>query len=449
MKMKKTLTIIALAVLIASSIIVVSSDTDDAADDSRTATYWPEKYAIRRSETMIYSGYPGYSYYAKVSEVEEKDAEMQRYLDGEIPSFTNSVLSYGDEYYVYETHSSFPTWASYSKILVSKSNITSIPLNPGRYTFTIDEITGSDSVNFNYGIYSEYIDFSNRIDNMTKGNSYTIDVGKFVCGIFRTSDSSKSVTVRYHVTPDIKVEECVPTMNVQTLIQQSWRSAIIHLDYALYNAGDSNNTFLIPYGEDAKFYDEVVKEQKYYVYQAGDDVKYNIIRMNTSKSLGGDYVLYYEGTNSRIYLYPSGPYGSIYCNAEYVDPQNIYKVYADGYSTFKFGADFDSSKYSAYLVTKGMFNSNYILLEPNVLYTIDNSEGQEYSLLVIAKSLSNGDPLNASISIQTVNVPVADESSDIFAVTAIAICVIVFGLLFISGRKPSWSKVTEEKKEKE
>ena len=79
-----------------------------------------------------------------------------------------------------------------------------------------------------------------------------------------------------------------------------------------------------------------------------------------------------------------------------------------------------------------------IALPNGILVTIDTDVSKEYLLVAEAKVMDSADSFTCHYEIYTDGLPESDDNAIVFAVVAIAICAVFFGLLLISGKKPKW-----------
>ena len=165
----------------------------------------------------------------------------------------------------------------------------------------------------------------------------------------------------------------------------------------------------------------------------------------------------YSGSRSEVSLgvrdSPSDPYEYRYYK---VSDQIVssfdttpYRFYST--SDFKIGVKYDPSqvKYVALKYSDPYDSKPYIPLQSGKLYDLEWETAGEYELVAIMyDDCTSMAPLE--IEIYTENVAQADDFGMVFAAVAIILCVIAFGILFISGRRPKWKEdagLTESEEE--
>jgi len=127
-------------------------------------------------------------------------------------------------------------------------------------------------------------------------------------------------------------------------------------------------------------------------------------------------------------------YKYLYSISEFLsgDP---YRIYVQLGSAVSLKILYDDVNYDYYLKS----NSEKIMLENGTEYTLNVTVSTEYYIYAVLTGVAI-DELHATCYASMSGVYASDDNGETIAICCIAICVIVFGLLLISGRKPRWSK---------
>ena len=109
-------------------------------------------------------------------------------------------------------------------------------------------------------------------------------------------------------------------------------------------------------------------------------------------------------------------------------------IYVSANNPVTVALKYDSSKYFMYL----MCGEELIGIPSGIVIDIDTDVSKEYQLVAEAKVKDSADSFTCQYEIYTDGLPESDDNAIVFAVVAIAICAVFFGLLLVSGRKPKW-----------
>ena len=132
----------------------------------------------------------------------------------------------------------------------------------------------------------------------------------------------------------------------------------------------------------------------------------------------------------------------IECTAEKLSVSDVkpYKFYAN--YDFTIAVKYDTTKIRAVVMMyPGLQGTEYAVLESERVYDFHMIYSAEYELYAMPVSDSNGTLEPAEIGLYTGNVGSPDSNGMIFAVVAIVLCVMAFGILFLSGRRPKWGEL--------
>ena len=122
-----------------------------------------------------------------------------------------------------------------------------------------------------------------------------------------------------------------------------------------------------------------------------------------------------------------------------VEPYKFYAKY-----DFTLAVKYDTSKVKAIVMMypNGFGGTEYSVLQSERLYNFHMLCAAEYELYAIPVSSTDGTLHPIDIEIYTENVASPDGNGVTFAVVAIALCVIAFGILFLASRRPKWNEAT-------
>ena len=153
-----------------------------------------------------------------------------------------------------------------------------------------------------------------------------------------------------------------------------------------------------------------------------------------------------DDDRSSIYLgvRPAGSHDSYEYSSYNVSEEKVSKFDDTPYrfysvSDYKIGVKYDTDniKYVALRYPDPYDSRAFIPLESGKLYDLEWNTAGEYELVAVMwDDTETMGPVE--IDIYTENVAQADDYGMVFAAVAITLCVIAFGILFISGRRPKW-----------
>ena len=152
------------------------------------------------------------------------------------------------------------------------------------------------------------------------------------------------------------------------------------------------------------------------------------IWLNTSVPMEGG------GTRSESQL--------IDCDVEKLSVSDVkpFKFYAN--YDFTIAVKYDTSKIRAVVMMyPGLGGTEYAVLESERIYDFHMIYSAEYELYAMPVTDANGTLSPAEIGLYTGNVANPDSNGMIFALVAIVLCVMAFGILFLSGRRPRWGEL--------
>lgn len=108
--------------------------------------------------------------------------------------------------------------------------------------------------------------------------------------------------------------------------------------------------------------------------------------------------------------------------------------YVAANKTTSIAVKYDSSKYKVYLVS----GESKISLPDSIVVNINVDVSREYTICVDPLVSNSIDSFYCTYQLYLDGLPESDDNAVIFAVVAIVICAVFFGLLLISGKKPKW-----------
>ena len=117
-----------------------------------------------------------------------------------------------------------------------------------------------------------------------------------------------------------------------------------------------------------------------------------------------------------------------------VGGKNTNSLYLLANTVSKIMVDYDHAKYRIFLYD----SAEKLLLPSGVMTELNNSISKEYWICVEPIFYNSPECYTAEYFLYTEGIPESDDNAPLFAVLCIGLCVVFFGLLFISGRKPKW-----------
>ena len=275
-------------------------------------------------------------------------------------------------------------------------------------------------------------------------NSYYFDAGEeeevtIESGMYKyelNHSSSIPYTVGYNISPEIEIEYLDSSYQLvegKTSTEYMWYKKVIHLgagEHDLGYWGDCDFTYFLESESSLEqaFVKDVIDKSMTSIPSEYDrswtlyldesmDVTFYLIttaisRYNTTISIDSDEYLFDE---------------------RLIDVEQD-SLYVSANSFVKIGTKYDSSKYTLYLVC----GEESIPLPNGVIVTLDTDVSKEYLLYADTKVKDSYDSFVCSYEIYTEGLPESDNNATTFAVVAIAICAVFFGLLLISGKRPKW-----------
>lgn len=429
--MKKAAIILTAIVVFAAILPATMSYGEDESYTTEVTLIYQNSNGMRTATAVTYVPNTAPFYFGNMiyTEAPADDAFM-RYLSGE----TDAMDAYsieepvsGDKYYVYDKAQSLDTYFDTIRISCKPDTIT---LMPGTYSIEADV---EDS-----RVSSVYL----NIADVNGWGNISIDVGTEVI----VSVARPTAYCIYHTVYDAGIIEGkitvskAPLTGTRTVIsgeatdvasQYLWRSAEIITDGNVecsYNYGEE--FYFVEKGsdEEKRFLDEVINR---------GDVTFDATEYRLADALPmkpGTYTVY--SLDDYINYYREGLYQGTYS----LEPVNDYRdsaFYMGAYNSFTIAVDYDDS--NCYLMLKSSLGNLYVL-DPNTEYTIDVTNPAEYWLEARMMYPTDGTADHITVSMSLEGTPSPDGNAMVLAAVLILLCVIVFGLLFVSGLKPKWSK---------
>lgn len=443
---RKAIAIALVLMMVATSLVFIPSDDSDAESEVyRGASYYsPDLYWYRSDGiSFTYTGEkPPHTFYADLNELDVKDAEFDAYIHGG-PEYENSPLIDGHNYTVY--WKSMDQSKSADKTFFVKGNCDEIYLNGGSYEIKIMDITylfgSSGTVAFvrSYGFGG----YTNVEYEIKKGETYAFSSNDFNAYWFRTY--STPVLVEYEINAKSVATDLGSTRVSDVSINNiyAWYKTDVSLS-GLYSIDPEQIMFEKGSKDEKRFVEEIVSKNLYYSYSEPDP--YNSLKDGYYE---GTFVIYKlcKSVNLRekdsISIYNDTGRITSFMNIV-LERQTEDKVhlFSTAYSQFTIAiGDYDTEKYSMYLV----YSASAIPLGPNSVYTIDNRAAKTYTLVVENKN-NDTDSLYTTVAISVEGTSEEESNPDLFAGICIGLCILVFGIILISGKKPKWSKKKYDKK---
>lgn len=132
----------------------------------------------------------------------------------------------------------------------------------------------------------------------------------------------------------------------------------------------------------------------------------------------------------------------IECDVEKLSVSDVkpFKFYAN--YDFTIAVKYDTTKIRAVVMMyPGLGGTEYAVLESERIYDFHMIYSAEYELYAMPVTDANGTLSPAEIGLYTGNVGSPDGNGMVFAVIAIVLCIMAFGILFMSGRRPKWGEM--------
>ena len=296
----------------------------------------------------------------------------------------------------------------------------------GEYTFKFSTDVVLESL---IGHHGHYFNESEEDDVIVEEGYYCI----------RPNGSSNSDTIYYNMSPEIDIVQMDSSYNFSegsTSTQYMWYKRDISLSAGSYYVSSWSDMRYVYFLEsesdlEAKFIEDVIQKHLTEI-----PVEYHG-RMNNivldQSAMITLYILSEDTGPQYRYIYRIG-------EAEYTDwGEPMYDVeteslYVSANSLVKVGAKYDSSKYLLYL----LFGETVIPLPNNVLVEISVDVSTEYTLKATSLLSNSPDAFSCEYEIYIDGASEPDGLAVLFAVVSIGVCVLFFGLLLISGKKPKW-----------
>lgn len=360
------------------------------------------------------------------------DEAYLRYISGE----TDAMDAYrvenpvsGNMYYIYQSING-SNLSSYFNLIHFDIKPDTITLMPGTYTIKAD--VNNSRVSSVYLNIADINGWGNITLNVGEEETITVVRPTAYC-IYHTAHGVGKVdgSITLSKAPLTGNATVVSGETTDVASQYLWRSAEIITDGNVecsYNYGEE--FYFVEKGsdEEKRFLDEVINR---------GDVTFDATEYRLADALPmkpGTYTVY--SLDDYINYYREGLYQGTYS----LEPVNDYRdsaFYMGAYNSFTIAVDYDDS--NCYLMLKSSLGNLYVL-DPNTEYTIDVTNPAEYWLEARMMYPTDGTADHITVSMSLEGAPSPDGNAMVLAAVLILLCVIVFGLLFVSGLKPKWSK---------
>ncbi|MBQ3736111.1 MAG: hypothetical protein II855_04160, partial [Candidatus Methanomethylophilaceae archaeon] len=257
-------------------------------------------------------------------------------------------------------------------------------------------------------------------------------------------------TVEYNINPDLSydvITDFPKTANIVTNYQWVKSTSVNTVDGKINISNMYDNSLLFVSGspEEAAFITNVVNKN----LMDGSEYRTEYLDVYNQKIVS--YTIRETSRDLSDYLYLSidRSHGNVYTGESIdVDSERIptgeqtnSKFYAGKH--FSIAVSYDTSRimYVAIGFTTVFGEVDYAPLQSGRLYEFDMESAAEYELYAVLKNGEN-DMSPLEVGIYTSGLSEEDNYGTVFAIVAIAFCVLAFGTLFMAGRRPKWNDNT-------
>lgn len=414
--------IVALLALLSAPIAITdTSDADDVTEDSAMLM------SLYQSDSFYRSSYAkpyGSSYVNVIYYTEEPcDDAFVKALNGDVSEMSKYAKEpeYNKPYYEYYAGSSYQNSSD-----IEFQSPAGIYLDKGDYTITV---TSHEGVSIGWGTYDTI--------PLQKGTPTKVHISSPRTVYFVTDSYDQ-----YYDIVNYKIEGYAPTESESTehMSVKTTNTWVVFTEQ--FESGDqiscSNAIDLRAYKanspEDLDFRQDVEKGT---AYVGSND--------NVTVSENGTYNIYcYMRYTPFAQSYYAGVTIVNTDEYDYIHPTfqvlggDWTTIYVENNKTFKISSTYDQSKYMLKLIYMDGLYPMTINIASGMEYEITmNSATECYLILDTIEPISSP---TVDIFVTITDAPVPDDSSMVFAVVSILIGILFFGLLFVSGMKPRWSK---------
>ena len=354
------------------------------------------------------------------------DDEFMRYILGdtgamdpclvENPSSDGTYYRYGQGYSSYNTKT-FEYPHQYFN------------LEPGTYKIKIDAETTS---NYEY-FYLRSASFDYYGPSLYPGQESEVTISKqgaYYFAPYSSSMNGMTITVNLSKAPITGTDATTSGTEMRVGTQYTWYTGSIELseeslslngsNFRVAKAGSYEDTVLKQMAESGSLTFGSYNNS----YVSEGEGTYNIYSLGEPTADGYKYKQGSSSSNVSIDLNPMAK--DVGCS-----------FYMGAYSDFTIAVD---GELNGYLLLEAD-NGGTTVLEPGKRYTLTNDLPATYRLtahLLYADDYADNGFVSLDVEIHGNSIP--DGNAGILAVVLILVCVIFFGLLFVSGLKPKWSK---------
>ena len=381
--------------------------------------------------------------------------DLKKVLSGEMSFMDLSPVtpSYGNKYWIAGFNNNYNTSFAKEYLL---SNPDLIYLEKGTWTINVvrTDCSSLSLYNANYLIGGD--DDSKRIDLAGGRGSVKVELERPTAFFFNSYGGGDapwiSFTIEYNIDPLPEKKEVTDYSDKATVLTNyQWvkMTTQTSLDGRVAPEYGSYIFFVQGSPEEAAFVENVVKKNK----TNGSDYSQPYVDVHSRKVVCYSLSRIDGHISSTIYLRVnpnfddlSGPdttHNQYAVSSERIPTgeNSNSQFYAGKKFSMSVRYDTDRILYVAIAFTNLWGDTDYAPLESGRLYEFEMESAAEYEIYALLKDGAE-DMGPVEVDIYTSGIAEKDDYGYIFAIVAIALCVLAFGTLFMAGRRPKWSEDT-------
>ena len=456
-------TVLALAALfMISGALAEVSDSSDA-DAEYTMTIYGVYEWCRTTEKVHVGAYasPGTHMFYKSTDY---DATFQQYIDGKL-KYSDLTSDYdssvGGDYYIYFLNSESPSYydgtqkypATFDHKKFEYPSVQWNVLNPGTNKVKILSITDNTSTEESMKKVSLKQYGSNYSGmQMGKNDSYEFYSGDKAFSFYLSTQANAVPTVgtvTFTMTNPLKsLTPGTATTEISLVTQCKWLVGETTIQAGQYRYTNSDMVAMVLKGseQEQQFLTEVVNAGKGTIpaelrlkgdFEIPSSATYSIYKLDTSTYTYDTLYFSYENRMSHNYQYLNIPCKAI------TGPSGHYSVFSPANKEVSITVEYDESKYQALWITNSSamdYNSALVPLPSGYVMknTVTSSSDGYVYILYVGNGNEDG-MMKADLKISVSGAAEPTGAPTALIGVSIALCVIPFLLLGLSGMRPKWA----------
>ena len=330
--------------------------------------------------------------------------------------------------------------------LIEPSKITNVPVDYDGTLHFNEDASYSDYMYIPSGEYTLRFSMGGSLSPLSGYEYFNFNAGEektyiFNGGYYRYSiylGSHNEMSINYDISPEVHEVPLDDTMELEECTvgtQYMWYRKVIHLSAGTHEVWCNNNGdwtyFLESDGEkESMFLSTVIGS-----YRTSIPEEYRPSMYHISLDRSMDVTFYFLSRDVDDGRYKFNIDDTLYYEwGESMYSVHSESVYVSANSSVKIGAKYDSSKYVLYLID----GEDMIALPAGALIEIITDISKEYTIAAYANISDSKDAFSCQYEVYMEGIPEPDDNAPLFAALCIGLCVVFFGLLLYSGRKPKW-----------